>query len=191
MPDSKRKFWKQFLKSRREIGSVTPSSRHLTKGIIDKIDFSADRIIVELGPGTGVFTQSMLDKMSPNSRLVVIELNDEMFQLLGKKIHDDRVILVHGSATMMKDILSNHGLNHVDYIVSSLPLSVMPPEIANQIFQDSKTLLSSHGKYIQFMYSLVLKAKLQEYFHSVSKSFVLFNFPPAFVFECHNYDTNG
>lgn len=190
MPDSKRKFWKQFLKSRREIGSVTPSSRHLTKGILDKIDFSEDRIIVELGPGTGVFTQTMLDKLSPNSKLVVIELNDEMFHLLDKKINDDRVLLVHGSATLMKDVLLEHGLNHVDYIVSSLPLSVMPQEIANQIFRDSKSLLSRHGKYIQFMYSLVLKSKLEEYFQSVSKSFVLFNFPPAFVFECHNIDAN-
>ena len=75
MPDSKRKFWKQFLKSRREIGSVTPSSRYLTRGIVDKIDFANAQVIVELGPGTGVFTRTILNRMSATCKLVVIELN--------------------------------------------------------------------------------------------------------------------
>ncbi len=186
MPDSKRKFWKQFLKSRREIGSVTPSSRHLTKGIIDKIDFTQDIVVIELGPGTGVFTKALLDKLTSKSRLIVIELNDEMHDLLAKKFNDERLILVHGSATKMKQVLQDNAIEGADYIVSSLPLSVMPEEIANQIFQDSKTILNGQGKYIQFMYSLVLKTKLEHYFQHVSKSFVLLNFPPAFVFECHN-----
>lgn len=190
MPDSKRKFWKQFLKYRREIGSVTPSSRFLTKSIVDKIDFSEDRVVIELGPGTGVFTQSILSKLSPNSKLVLLELNDEMFQLLEKKIKDSRVILFHGSATDMRKVLDQNNISNVDYIVSSLPLSVMPEEVAHQIFLDSKSLLGAHGKFIQFMYSLVLKSKLEQYFSKVSRTFVLFNFPPAFVFECQNFQKN-
>ena len=187
MPDSKRKFWQQFLKSRREIGSVTPSSRHLSKAIVSKMDFSEDRVIIELGPGTGVFTNAILAQMSANSKLIVIELNAEMYQLLKKSLLDTRVILVHGSATEMRSVLAQNNLDYVDYIVSSLPLSVMPEAVANQIFADSKSLLGAHGKYVQFMYSLVLKAKLESYFAHVSKSFVFLNFPPAFVFDCHNH----
>jgi phospholipid N-methyltransferase len=186
MPNSKRKFWKQFLKSRREIGSVTPSSRYLTRSIVDKIDFSTDIVVIELGPGTGVFTQAILSKLSPNSRLFVIELNNEMFDLLEKKFHDPRLILYHGSATDMPKLLSDHGVHKADYIVSSLPLSVMPDEISHQIFLESKNLLGNHGKFIQFMYTLVLKAKLEKYYNQVAQNFVLFNFPPAFVFECQN-----
>jgi phosphatidylethanolamine/phosphatidyl-N-methylethanolamine N-methyltransferase len=190
MPDSKRKFWKQFLKSRREIGSVTPSSRHLTKGIVDKLDFSSDRVVIELGPGTGVFTQAILDKLSPNSKLIVIELNDEMFNLLESKINDERMLLIHGSAAEMQQILVQNNIQKVDYVVSSLPLSVMPDEVANQIFSTSVSMLGKHGKFIQFMYSLVLKEKLEKYFDQVNTSFVLLNFPPAFVFECHNLTSN-
>lgn len=192
MPDSKRKFWKQFLKSRREIGSVTPSSRYLTKGIVDKIDFENAKVIVELGPGTGVFTQAMLNKMSADCKLIVIELNTEMFQLLQKSISDPRVILVEASATEMKNILLQNGFENADYIISSLPLTVMPEQVANTILSDSKLLLSSKGKYLQFMYSLMLKTKLEAYFSQVEKTFVLFNFPPAFVFECqNNLKSNG
>lgn len=192
MPDSKRKFWKQFLKSRREIGSVTPSSRYLTKGIVDKIDFENAKVIVELGPGTGVFTRAMLKKMSADCKLIVIELNTEMFQLLQKSISDPRVILVEASATEMKNILLQNGFENADYIISSLPLTVMPEQVANTILSDSKLLLSSKGKYLQFMYSLMLKTKLEAYFSQVEKTFVLFNFPPAFVFECqNNLKSNG
>ena len=186
MPDSKRKFWKQFLKSRREIGSVTPSSSYLTRGIVDKIDFENAKVIVELGPVTGVFTRTILNKMSATCKLVVIELNSEMFQLLKNNFDDPRMILVEASATEMKNILMQHGLEKVDFIISSLPLTVMPEPVSNAILTESKALLSAHGKYLQFMYSLVLKAKLERYFKQVNQSFVLFNLPPAFVFECSN-----
>jgi phospholipid N-methyltransferase len=184
MPNSKKKFWRQFLKSRKEIGSVTPSSRFLTKGIIEKIDFSVANVIVELGPGTGVFTFEILQKMSPNCRLIVVELNDEMFDILQKKVVDPRVSLVHGSATDLFEILGAHGIQEADVIVSSLPLSVMPEQIAENILKSSAEVLALNGRYIQFMYSLVLKKKLEYYFSSLKQSYVFLNLPPAFIFDC-------
>jgi len=184
MPNSKKKFWQQFLKSRKEIGSVTPSSRFLAKGIIDKIDFSIANVIVELGPGTGVFTFEILQKMSPDSRLIVVELNDEMFELLQKKIVDPRVLLVHGSATDLDSIFRKFGIQQADVIVSSLPLSVMPEAIAEDILKSSASVLALNGRYIQFMYTLVLKKKLERYFSNLKQSYVFLNLPPAFIFDC-------
>jgi phospholipid N-methyltransferase len=184
MPNSKHKFWRQFLKSRKEIGSITPSSRFLTKGIIDKIDFKNAKVIVELGPGTGVFTFEILKKMSADCTLVVVELNDAMFALLQTKVHDSRVHLVHGSATDIKEIINSFGHKEADVVVSSLPLSVMPEEIAENILRSSHAILTQKGRYIQFMYTLVLKKKMRKYFSKLSQSYVLFNFPPAFIFDC-------
>lgn len=184
MPNSKKKFWQQFLKSRKEIGSVTPSSKFLTKGIMSKIDFSLARVIVELGPGTGVFTFEILQKMSQDCRLIVVELNDEMFQILQHKITDPRVILIHGSATDLDKILGQNDIQHADVIVSSLPLSVMPDDIAENILKSSAAVLALNGRYIQFMYTLVFKKKLGCYFSDLKQSYVFFNLPPAFIFDC-------
>jgi phospholipid N-methyltransferase len=184
MPNSKNKFWKQFLKSRKEIGSVTPSSRFLTEGIIKKIDFNKANVIVELGPGTGVFTFEILKKMSPDSKLIVVELNDEMFAILKKKITDPRAILVHGSASDLNSILQKFNIQHADVIVSSLPLSVMPEQVTEDILKSSAEVLGTNGRYIQFMYTLVLKKKLAQYFSKMKQSYVFLNFPPAFIFEC-------
>ena len=184
MPSSKKQFWKQFLKSRKEIGSVTPSSRYLTKGIISKIDFNLAKVIVELGPGTGVFTHALLKNMTDDSRLIVVELNDEMFYILQKKIVDPRVLLIHGSATDLKKILHKEGIQEADVIVSSLPLSVMPEDISENILTSSAAVLAPKGRYIQFMYSLVLKKKLERHFSQMKKSYIFLNLPPAFIFDC-------
>lgn len=184
MPNSKKRFWKQFVKSRKEIGSVTPSSRFLTKGIVDKIDFANAKVIVELGPGTGVFTFEILKRMTNDCKLILVELNNEMFDLLDKKINDSRVILVHGSANDLEQILQNHHIGQPDAIISSLPLSVMPEQIAENIIKTSSSVLAHNGRYIQFMYSLVLKKKLSQYFSKLNQSYIFLNFPPAFIFEC-------
>lgn len=184
MPNSKRKFWQQFLKSRKEIGSVTPSSRFLTKRMMSKIDFSEAKVILELGPGTGVFTSEIINRMRPDCQLIVVELNKPMFDLLEQKFRDPRVSLVHGSATDIQKILETHGHNKVDVVVSSLPLSVMPDNISEEILKASSFALKPKGKYVQFMYSLLLKKKLNRHFPGLKQSYVLLNLPPAFVFDC-------
>jgi phospholipid N-methyltransferase len=184
MADSKKRFWKQFIKSRKEIGAVTPSSRYLTKVILDKIDFAKAKVIVELGPGTGVFTFEILKRMNRECKLILVELNNEMFDLLSRKINDSRVVLVHGSANDLEKILKNYHVGQPDVIISSLPLSVMPERIAENIIKISSAVLAQNGRYIQFMYSLAFKKKLSQYFSKLNQSFVFLNFPPAFIFEC-------
>ena len=53
---TKRNFIKQFLKDKKMVGALAPSSRFLGERMLENIDFSTDKIILELGPGTGVFT---------------------------------------------------------------------------------------------------------------------------------------
>ena len=43
------------------VGAVTPTSSFAVKNVCRKIDPAKARVIVEYGPGTGVFTQFLLD----------------------------------------------------------------------------------------------------------------------------------
>ncbi|MGB1453174.1 MAG: rRNA adenine N-6-methyltransferase family protein, partial [Crocinitomicaceae bacterium] len=58
------------------IGSVVPSSKFLSKKMLDHLDFSSAEFVVELGPGTGVFTDRIIEKLGKDTTLLVIELND-------------------------------------------------------------------------------------------------------------------
>jgi phospholipid N-methyltransferase len=184
MPKSKTKFFGQFIKSGREIGSVTPSSRFLTKRILAKINFENSKNLVEYGPGTGVFTFEILKKMSSDSKLFVFELNEEMFDLLSRKINDPRCILINDSAENLPEILAQHGLTEVDYIISSLPFTNFPAALTDNIMHISYEKLKVGGEFIQFMYTKLFLKKMKAIFSSVEISHVLLNIPPAHVFVC-------
>ena len=53
-------FTQEFIQDKKMIGSIMPSWRFLVKKIVRKINFSKDKVIVELGPGTGVFTYKII-----------------------------------------------------------------------------------------------------------------------------------
>ena len=78
-------FLKTYFKERKQVGALAPSSRFLVKKMCDKIDFETAKNIVELGPGTGVFTTELLKRASKDCRIFVIELNEEFYNFLSKK----------------------------------------------------------------------------------------------------------
>src|SRR5690606_26212453 len=94
----KTKFLNTFFKDRKQVGALAPSSRFLVKKMCDHIDFEQAQVIVELGPGTGVFTSEILKRANQNTKIFVIELNQEFYDLLKKKFTDSRIILIKSSA---------------------------------------------------------------------------------------------
>jgi phospholipid N-methyltransferase len=183
---SRRSFLREFFKANRMVGSVLPSSRFLSGKMLAPIDFSKSKVVVELGPGTGVFTKALLKAMPQDSQLLVIELNEAFFKNLEKQIQAPQLKLIHGSATEIKDYLNALGIDKADYIVSSLPLSNFPKELRDQILTSCISSLQSDGKFIQFQYSRGLKKLYGKYFSKVSIDYTVLNFPPAFIYTCSN-----
>lgn len=177
-------FIKQFWQEKKMVGAMSPSSKYLANKMLNPIDFKKARVIVELGPGTGVFTKRMLAQMQPDAKLLVFELNDAFFETLQSEINDPRMILIHDSAEHVQKYLQANDLLQTDYVVSSLPLANFPLKLKKNIIESSYNSLKNNGKYIQFQYSLNSKKVLEEQFQSVSLAFTPFNFPPAFVYTC-------
>lgn len=168
------------------VGSVLPSSRFLSSKMLAPIDFSQAKLIIELGPGTGVFTKALVKAIPKDCQLLVIELNDAFFNNLQKQIISPQVKLIHGSATDISLFLKEIGLEHADYIISSLPLSNFPKELRSSILTGCKNSLTPEGKFIQFQYSRGLKKMYGDYFSKVQIDYTVFNFPPAFIYTCSN-----
>ena len=78
------------------------------------------RSIVELGPGTGPYTEAIVQQASPECKIVVIEIDPDYVALLQKKF-GDRIILIHAGAEHFEKILAKHGIEKPDLIVSALP----------------------------------------------------------------------
>ncbi len=180
----KRSFINQFMKDKKMVGSIRPSSKYLMNKMLENIDFNTARVIVELGPGTGVFTYEILKRMSHDSVLLIFELNQGFMRTLRKNIKDKRAIFIYDSAEKIQEYIQKHELGKADAIISSLPLYNFPQELRDTIVNNSFDALKDTGKYIQFQYTKQAKKMLQAKFNTVSISFTPLNFPPAFVYTC-------
>lgn len=180
----KRKFIKAFFKDAKMVGSMRPSSKYLTRKMLDGIDFNEAKIIVELGPGTGVFTREILAQMAPDATLLVFELHDEFFHILNKSITDKRVHFIHDSAEKIEEYLTQYNLHKADAVVSSLPLANFPNALRSSIVGAAKNALTDDGLLTQFQYSLQSKKYLESTFDDVKINYTFWNFPPAFVYTC-------
>jgi len=170
------------------VGALAPSSRFLASKMLNHLPLKEAKIIIELGPGTGVFTEKIIEKMGAETQLIVIELNDTFFEALEKKISHKNVHLKHGSAEEISKYLKELGFEKADLIISSLPLAVFPSTLRLTILSAIKTHLSQAGQFVQFQYSLQSRRALKKIFTSVKLKFTPLNFPPAFVYTCNNLE---
>ncbi len=174
-------FLKQFFKDFKHTGAVCPSSKGLTKKMLQGIDFSNPVHIVELGPGTGSMTSIILSKMHPKSRLSCIEINPQFCKSLERFSPDQRFKLYQASALNFKSCLEGQP---VDYVISGLPLANFQKSEIKEIFNEVETVLSPGGRFVQFQYTMKLDQFFKTRFNHVLKSFAFLNLPPAFVYNC-------
>ena len=180
----KKSFLRQFWQEKKMVGAMAPSSRFLAQKMLKDIDFESARVIVELGPGTGVFTDKIVELMHPDAILLVFELNDHFMEQLRHRYTDPRVRLIHDSAEKIQEYLNKEGLKHADVVVSSLPLANFPKELRDSILSAADNALIENGHYVQFQYSLQSKKQIQRTFRNMQIRFTPLNFPPAFVYAC-------
>jgi len=177
-------FARNFFKYPSMLGSIVPSSRFLVKDIMGQIDWDRARVIVEFGPGVGTITREALKRMRSDAVLVVIELNQDFVEYLGSTIRDPRLRVVHGSAAHVRRILAEQGIAPADYIISSLPYSLLPEELRREIVSESRHALKAKGSLLVFQYNRTLLPYLKSSFSSVRLNFQLFNILPALIFHC-------
>jgi len=175
-------FFSEFLKQGKNIGSITPSSKFLVKKMVEPVDFNKAKIIVEFGPGTGVITLEILKKMSKDAKLIVFEINDEFVEQL-REIQDTRMEIINDNAENIELHLKEKGIEKADYVISSIPLAMIPKKTEYAILNSVKKILNPDGALIQFQYSLASLKKLKEIF-DVEIDFTSMNFPPACIFTC-------
>jgi phospholipid N-methyltransferase len=163
-------------------GALTFSSKSLVNKMLSYTDLANAKIIVELGGGDGSITQGIIDRMSPEAELLVFEINSSFCKAMEKQFPQVNVRIINDSAENIDLYLKG---SQVDYVLSSLPFSLIPKEATELILAKSKSSLTSKGKFIQICYSYLLKNLFRKYFDKVEANFTLKNLPPAFVMICH------
>jgi phospholipid N-methyltransferase len=178
-------FFRESLRNLRSTGSVLPSSRFLCRGIVKHIDTKIALTVVELGPGDGVITRYILEKLQPNARLIIFEINNMFIEKIRDRFDDPRLTIIHDSAENMEVHFQKMGIEKVDYFVSGIPFMMLPAVLAKSITRSCLHFLNPNGKFIQFHYSPIMLSFYSRIFNNVSMSMVALNIPPAWVIACN------
>ena len=164
-----------------------PSSKYLARKMVETINFSNAKYIVEYGPGTGIFTDKLINRRNKNTVILLIEYNYEFFTLLSEKYKDESdLYVVHGSAENVDKYLENYNIPYVDYVVSGLPFASLPKNMSQTILKKTKSILKKDGKFITFQYTLLMKQYINNYFGIINVNKEYRNMPPAYILNCSN-----
>jgi len=160
-------------------GSIIPSSRAASAGMVQSVDFSRIDTIVELGPGTGVFTQEVLRRCKSDTKILLIEIERSYVKLLKRKF-GDRVIVEYASAHHLDELMAKHGIARPDLVLSGLPF--MEREIGKVLFASIKQHTDRGTIYRFFTYMPPVMKHVYRELPVRKLSFILKNFPPFWVY---------
>jgi phosphatidylethanolamine/phosphatidyl-N-methylethanolamine N-methyltransferase len=175
-------FFKRVLANPVQVGYIVPSSRFLTTRTAKFIDFSRDRVVVELGPGEGCHTRKIVRRMNPGSRLILIELDEHFSKHLELQFADDpRVSVVNANALHLEETLVGLGISEPDYIVSGIPFTIMEKELKEKLLSSIADSMGPDSRFITYQASLQISN--HEHFSLVRREHCMLNVPPLHVME--------
>ncbi len=117
-------FFRLWLKDPFKIGAIAPSSPELARAMANQVPNTTHYPIVELGGGTGAITSALLERGVAPEKLIVVERDPTLHDLLQKRF--PKVNVVQGDAAHLGALLHPHGISKVSAVVSGLPLLGLP-----------------------------------------------------------------
>src|SRR5438067_12961253 len=104
-------FFKRILKRPLQIASIMPSSQALVERVASKIDFERTRVIAEYGPGEGVHSRALAERMRRDAQLLLFELDPAVWRDLARQFADDpRVPAINAKAATIRSGWEHGGI---------------------------------------------------------------------------------
>lgn len=141
-------FLRAWISDPLRVASLTPSGSTLSNLMVSEI-YPENGPVIELGPGTGVFTRALIAKGVSEENLVLIEFGQEFADRLNSQFPNAR--------TLQMDAAKLSGITPFDgvlagAVVSGLPLLSMRPKKVLAIVAGAFTHLRADGAFYQFTY---------------------------------------
>lgn len=175
-------FLGAFLREPRQVGSVVPSSRFVERRILQLGEVRRARTLVELGSGTGGTTRAILGAMRADAKLLCLEIDAKLHQLLGR-IHDSRLIAHRGCAGDLPEVLAAHRLPAPEVVISGIPFSTLERTLASRILEAIATLLAPGGRFVAYQVTGSVLRLCRPFLGSAHEELEPLNIPPVRVFR--------
>ncbi len=141
-------FFRSWISNPLRVAAIAPSGTSLAK-LMTKEIAALDGPIIELGPGTGVFTRALLARGIREEDLTLIEYGPEFISSLKSRFPSARILQMDAAHLGQADIFEGEP---VSAVVSGLPLLSMSPRKITAILVSTFTYMRPGGALYQFTY---------------------------------------
>ena len=175
-------FFKSFLRDPKEVGSVIPSSRFLIRRILRCGEVRQAKVVVELGPGTGVLTREILQRMPRDGKLVAVEINRMFVNHLRREFQDRRLTLFEGSSAHLEKALAEAGVEQADLVVSGIPFSTMGRGEGRRTLEAAQRVLGPGGRFVAYQFRSHVRRFAEPLFGPAETHTAFWNLPPMRIY---------
>jgi phosphatidylethanolamine/phosphatidyl-N-methylethanolamine N-methyltransferase len=173
------RFLRALVTRPKNVGAIVPSSRALARAIAARLDPAQHGPVLELGPGTGVITEAILERGIAPERLTLVEYDSDMAASLARRFPKVRVI--EGDAFDLPHTLGPLAAHAHSGVVSGLPLLNFPFPRRHSFMEGVCRLLAPGAPIIQFSYGVNAPVSAPPGFGVRRAALVWANLPPARV----------
>lgn len=173
------RFLRALIARPQNVGAIAPSSRGLARAIARQIDPAHPGPVLELGPGTGVITNALLERGITPDRLTAVEYDPELAAALTARFHG--VHIVQGDAFDLARALATRDSEPFAGIVSGLPLLNFPMTRRRTLIDGALARLAPGAPLVQFSYGMHAPVVPPAGYSVHRAALVWANLPPARV----------
>ena len=176
------------LKNPISVGAVASASSHLVSGMVAQVG-RPHEVVVELGAGTGVITNALSKSENNRRKVISIEIDEQLAEIAKENLPANVDVIV-GDAIKLKSFF---GVDQVDCIVCSLPLTFFSERDLDQLLSAARSVIKTGGVFVFYLYWMGIWLhrynkvieKAESYFSRVDEDDTVWrNLPPARVIVC-------
>jgi len=153
-------FFRQFRQRFETTGAIAPSSRWLARAMtrpLSQRDSTAPVRVLEIGPGTGAVTQTIVRHLRASDQFDLVELNPTFVDLLERRFERDPdwQPIRSRSQVHVVPIQDFQADTPYDFVISGLPLNNFPAPLVSEILDSVRQLVKPGGILSYFEYQFV------------------------------------
>lgn len=152
-------FFREFRQRFQTTGSIAPSSRFLASAMTRYLKQRGDEPVrvLEVGPGTGAFTTSIIRQLKPGDTFDLVELNEAFVEVLNNRFATEETWKAAAPFSQVHPVPLQefNPPENYDFIISGLPHVNFPSDLVKSIMDRYFELLKPDGKLSYFEYMFI------------------------------------
>jgi phospholipid N-methyltransferase len=178
-------FLRAFAAHPAQVGAVVPTSRHTVAKMLDlagaDFDWRDAKVIVEVGAGTGAYTEQILERAGAQTEVLAFERDPALARRLADRLGPAYPNLtVCGDAARLEEALDGR---LTPLVVSALPWTSLKAEVRDRLLRMIGRNLAPGGALLTIQYSTHRERDFAGYFGRIRHVWSLRNVPPAALYD--------